>query len=150
MSRSQWGIEDPLFRGDDKEGVRLPEPGAPSSIVRHILYLEGAGRSTPYASTSEDEEIAAMFAGKDGRVWHTLLERIEAASLRYISKGELLDLLRGKGKGDAGWPRAHEVQQARAYVESWGEHLVDFRELKGKSIVEVGEVVSALFTKERS
>jgi hypothetical protein len=143
-----WGIDDPLLRGDHAESVTVPDPGAPPSIVRHILYLDGAGRSTPYSSTTEDEPTAARFAGKDGRVWHTLVARVQASGLRYISKSELLSLLRGRGKGDAAWPKATEVLRARALAEEWGEHLIDFRPLKGSSAT-ADEVVSTLFTKER-
>jgi hypothetical protein len=149
MSRFTWGIEDPLHRGDDRDEVRLPDPDASESFVRHILYLDGAGRSTPYASTTEDETIAQRFAGSDGAVWHTLVAKIQQTSVRYVSKSELLGLLRRKGMGAAAWTKASEVQQARAYVEQWGEHLVDFRALKGTPEKELRAVVTQLFTKER-
>jgi hypothetical protein len=149
MKRGAWGIDDPLFRGDGADGVGLPVPDAPTSLVRHVLYLEGAGRKTPYVSTTEDEETAERFAGKTGRVWHALVTRFQAAGLRYISNSELLGLLRGKGKGDAAWPKASEVQRARAYAEQWAEHLVDFRAQKGKSFEELNAVVRSVLTRER-
>jgi hypothetical protein len=43
-------------------------PGADTSIVRHILYLDGYGRQTPYLSTTERTEVAAIF-GARGRIW---------------------------------------------------------------------------------
>src|SRR5437764_837100 len=124
-------------------------PAADPSIVRHLLYLDGYGRPTPYLSTSELEEIAQRFAGKDGRVWYSLVQTIEALKLRYISNTELLSLLRGKGKGDAAWPKASEVQTARAFAEENAEHLVDFRNLNGVADEEMVACVQALFKLER-
>jgi len=150
VNRRAWGIDDPLHRGDDADGVRTPEPSADPSLVRHILGLDGIGRSTPYTSTSEDEETAQFFAGRDGRVWHTLLARIEEEKgLRYISIGELRDLLRGKGKGDAAWHSAFEVRQAFKFVEEHAEHLIDFRPLEGQTPESVAAVVSRIFSRER-
>jgi len=149
VADSSWGIDDPLCRGDHKDSVVPPVPDASPSIVRHVLYLDGRGRDTPFVSTTEDEDVAERFARPDGRVWYTLVSKIEAAELRYISKAELLDLLRGKGKGDAAWPRASEVAAARALVEQNGEHLADFRRMKGRSAQDVEQCVSSLFTKER-
>jgi hypothetical protein len=144
-----WGIDDPLLRGDHGDSVSVPDPAAPDSIVRHILFLDGAGRATPYSSTTEDEPTARIFAGRDGRVWFTLVDRIQTAELRYISNSELLGLLRGKGKGAAAWPKASEVLLARARAEEWGEHLIDFRALKGRAAADVKTTVDVLFTKER-
>ena len=150
MKTAIWGVDDPLCRGDNQESVRLPDPAAAESIVRHVLYLDGPGRSTPYLSTTEDEEIArTVFGGKAGRVWFTTVARAQSAELRYISNAELLDLLRGKGKGDALWPRASEVMQARAFAEQWAEHLVDFRSQKGKAPDALRSLVASVFTKER-
>lgn len=149
MASRVWGIEDPLHRGDDAEGVRTPDPVADASIVRHVLYLDGMDRPTPYLSTTEDEETAERFAGRDGRVWHTEVGKVEGAELRYISKGELLDVLRGKGKGDAQWSSAFEVAQARAYVEQWAEHLIGFRCMAGKEKEAVAEIVSKIFARVR-
>ena len=149
MKREVWGIDDPLLRGDDRDAVSPPDPTAPESIVRHILYFEGAGRSTPYLSTTEDEDTAARFAGTAGRTWFTLVDRIQRAGLRYISNAELLGLLRGRGKGLAAWPKASEVQRARAYAEMWAEHLIDFRSQIGTAPSTLEDLVRSLFTKER-
>lgn len=54
-SKKTWKMsKDPLFRGDAKNAVCVPNPGADDSIVRHVMYLEGPGRETPYLSTSEE------------------------------------------------------------------------------------------------
>ncbi len=118
---------DPLFRGDSKEAVSLPVPLADPSIVRHVLYLGGAGRETPYLSATESETIAERFVGTDGRVWKTIVARIKASGIQHISRAELLRLLRGRGKGAARWNRPYEVMRARKYVEEHLEHLLDFR-----------------------
>lgn len=150
MNRRAWGVDDPLHRGDDADAVRSPDPNADPSLVRHILDLGGIGRPTPYSSTTENEETARYFAGREGGVWHTLLARIQANDgLRYISIGELRDLLRGKGKGDAAWPSAYEVRQAASFVEQHAEHLIDFRGLSQSTPCEVAKVVAELFSKER-
>jgi hypothetical protein len=148
MAHATWGVEDPLLRGDHAESVTLPDPQGHDSIVRHVLYIDGAGRSTPYSSTTEDAATARMFATRDGHVWHTFVARVEAEGLRWISMQELLSLLVGKGKGNATWPRASEVQQARAHVEQWAEHLVDFRALKGRPEQDVQKAVVAIFSEE--
>jgi hypothetical protein len=150
MRREAWGVDDHLCRGDESEAVSVPNPGADASLVRHILYLDGRGRLTPYLSSSEDFESARNFAGASGRVWFTKVIRIEGEGLRYISNQELLGLLRGKGKGDASWTKASEVQQARAFAEFWGEHLADFRALAQHTPESVKAVVHRVFTKERA
>jgi len=58
---------DPLFRGDASDEVSIPSPAADPSLVRHILYLGGYGRESPYLSTSAEHVLAARFAGA-GRV----------------------------------------------------------------------------------
>jgi hypothetical protein len=95
-------------------------------MVRHILYLGGAGRPTPYHSTSESREVAERFAEPKGRVFWTKAERIKAYKAMHVSRVELLGLLQGTGKGDARWHSAFEVMQARKYVEEWSEHLVGY------------------------
>lgn len=122
--------KDPLWRGDSAAGVSLPSPGADRSIVRHVLYLDGAGRATPYHSTSERREVAEHFAtGAGARVYETSVPRAEELGVSAVSNIELLSLLKGKGHGDAAWPSAFEVLQARKYVEQWSEHLLKFCEL---------------------
>ncbi|GAB5545863.1 MAG: hypothetical protein SangKO_056230 [Sandaracinaceae bacterium] len=118
---------DPLFRGDG-DPVASVDPKAHPSIVRHVLYLGGPGRSTPYHSTSEEREVAAMFA-KRGRVWRTAVSRAKAQQVEHISRLDLLGLLKGKGHGAAKWKSAFEVLQARRYVERWSEHLLSYRKL---------------------
>lgn len=117
---------DPLFRGDQRGGVQLPSPAADPSIVRHVLYLDGAGRPTPYLSTSEDREVAERFASRGGHVYVTLPRSWGALGVGHVSQTDLLQMLRGKGKGRAAWSSALEVMQARRYVEESAEHLADF------------------------
>ncbi len=127
-SKKKWRIsKDPLYRGDRKESVCVPNPHADDSIVRHIMYFEGPGRETPYLSTSEEYELAESFS--NGAVWQTLVKIVKAESVTHISQTELLSLMKGNGKGRAKWPNAFEVMQARRYVEQWGEHLLDFRNI---------------------
>ena len=119
--------KDPLFRGDDRAAVRLPHPTAAGQIVRHVLQLDGTGTESPYLSTTEAEQAAAFFAGPRGRVWQTAAPKCEASAVQHRPRKELLQLLRGTGYGDAGWPSAAEVLRAKAFVEQWQEHLLDFR-----------------------
>jgi len=129
MSSKRWKqSKDPLHRGDHKSGVSIPIPSANDSIIRHILFLEGPGRETPYLSVSEQRELAEFFA-LEGAVWHTFVKRANEHGVRHISMSQLLGLMKGNGKGQAKWPRAFEVMTARRYVEQWGEHLLDFREV---------------------
>ncbi|MBN1611669.1 MAG: hypothetical protein JW940_33855 [Polyangiaceae bacterium] len=123
---SSWRANhDPLYRGDGRT-LSSPDPKADPSIVRHILYLDGPGRPTPYHSTTESREVAARFAEPNGRVFETKARRITANGAKHVSRVELLGLLRGTGKGDARWRSAFEVMQARKYVEEWREHLVGY------------------------
>lgn len=57
---------DPLYPGG-RAGVVGPIPGANTSIVRHVPFLEGAGRETTYLSTTESSVVVERFAGKDGK-----------------------------------------------------------------------------------
>ncbi|MGZ8216151.1 hypothetical protein [Methylomagnum sp.] len=127
-AKKKWKVsKDPLYRGDAKNSVCIPNPTADDSIVRHIMYFEGPGRETPYLSTSEEYELAESFS--DGAVWQTFVKLAQKESVRHISRDELLSSMKGNGKGKAKWPNAFEVMQARRYVEQWGEHLLDFREV---------------------
>ncbi|MFA7242354.1 MAG: hypothetical protein WC091_19755 [Sulfuricellaceae bacterium] len=129
ISKKKWKVsKDPLFRGDAKDAVNVPNPKADGSIVRHVMYFEGPGRETPYLSVSEEYDLAEKFS--NGAVWQTLVKTVKAESVGYISQSELLSLMKGNGKGMAKWPNPFEVMQARRYVEQWGEHLLDFRETK--------------------
>lgn len=104
----------------------MPDADASASLVRHILYSDGVGRSTPYLSTTELPEVADYFAGL-GKVWRTEVGLALALGVRHRSRTELVDLLQGAGKGDAGGHSAFEVMMARQYVQQWQEHLLDFR-----------------------
>lgn len=142
MANKKWKMRrNPLYRGDRKENVSIPTPNADHSIVRHILFLEGPGRDTPYLSTTEEYDVAMYFAN-GGHVWQTYAKKMKEEGVAHISKSELLQLMKGNGKGKAKWPSAFEVMQARRYVEQWGEHLLDFRELTG-----VESIVEAIFEK---
>ncbi len=55
--QTKWrAAKDPLFRGDKKERVCEPQLDADTSLVRHMLFLEGPGRETPYLSCTEQIE----------------------------------------------------------------------------------------------
>lgn len=123
----------------------LPVPGADSSVVRHVLYLEGAGRETPYLSTSESEAVAERFAGTQGRVWVTSTAKARAEKVAHLSNADLVALLAGKGKGKARWKSAFEVMQARRYVEMHLEHLLDFGKTKVVD-AELSTLVARLFS----
>lgn len=90
---------DPLFRGDRRDDPSVPDPGADSSIVRHILYLGGAGRLSPYHSASESPAVARYFAGDEGWVYSTTAARAEALSVTHIGRVQLLGLLIGTRQG---------------------------------------------------
>ncbi len=133
-TKKKWkASKDPLYRGDGKQSVCVPRPDADDSIVRHIMYFEGPGRETPYLSTSAEFELAENFS--TGAVWKTLVKIAQAESVGHINRSELLSLMKGNGKGKAKWPNAFEVMQARRYVEQWGEHLLDFRDIEEPSLV---------------
>lgn len=148
-SKTRWRARDPLFRGDASEAVRPPSPKADRSVVRHILYLDGAGRETPYLSSSESFDVAERFAGQDGRVWEAFTASSRANGVAHLPLTELLNLLRGTGKGNARWKSAVEVQQARRYVEQHLEHLFDFSALGKLSTVELRSLLERLFVAAR-
>jgi hypothetical protein len=143
---SRWRQRrDPLWRGDSAAGLARPSPRADPSIVRHVLYLDGAGRETPYHSTSEDRDMAAHFAGgPGGRVYETSVGKAQAAGVRHVSRLELLGMLQGKGKGDARWPSAYEVMTARRYVEQWSEHLLSYGDLPDGA--DIDAILRGLYT----
>jgi len=142
MTTKNWKpSKDPLFRGDRKSGINVPKPNADDSIVRHILFLEGPGRETPYLSTTEEYDVAEYFA-QSGTVWKTFVNDAKKEGVSHISRAELLSLMKGNGKGNAKWSSAFEVMQARRYVEQWGEHLPDFRQ-----VVNPIETVKKIFKK---
>lgn len=118
--------KDPLWRGDGGDGLQPVDPAADQSLVRHILYLGGQGRATPYHSTTEERVSAEHFAGTHGRVYSTTIPRAQAENIGHVSRIELLRLLKGKGQGAAKWHSALEVMQARKYVEQWCEHILSY------------------------
>ncbi|WNV06942.1 hypothetical protein RP726_20940 (plasmid) [Candidatus Methylospira mobilis] len=142
MSIKKWKQrKDPLLRGDSKTGVQVPTPNADDSIVRHILYLEGPGRETPYLSASDNTEAAEFFA-KGGAIWSTFVKKANNHGVRHISNSELLSNMKGNGKGKAKWDDAFEVMTARRYAEQWSEHLLDFRDISDPD-----NVVTSIFDK---
>jgi len=126
MPRNPWTIRQPLFRGDGTDGPAVPDPTSRLGIVEHVLYLGGAGRATPYTSTTEMFEVAEYFAGPTGRVWQTDAAAAAGAGAKHLPRKQLLQNLRGFGKGKAKWDNAFEVAQAAAYVAQWSEHLLDW------------------------
>jgi len=137
---------DPLFRGDDRSAVKLPTPGADRNMVRHVLFIDGPGRPSPYLSTSEEWSTARRFAGSHGAVWETTVSLAVTHDARHIPRKELLSLMRGTGRGLAAWNSAVEVAQARRYVEEWDEHLLDFHATQPERI---RSVVDAIFRRAR-
>jgi hypothetical protein len=139
----KWKLsKDPLFRGDQPGGVRPPTHAADKSIVRHILYLEGPGRDTPYLSCTEIEDTAKRFAGRSGKIYQTFPPAWNEENVKHRSRKELLDLLKGDGKGDAKWHDAFELAIARKYVEEHQEHLCDFSDHPSQAtiVASVGKI----------
>lgn len=126
MGPAKWKTSDDLYRGDHTGGVCVPNPTADKSIVRHILYLEGKGRETPYLSATEDRKTAETFAAPSGQVYSSNISAWEGLNVRHFSRNTLMDLLQGTGKGLARSPKASLVMTARNYVERHKEHLADF------------------------
>ena len=134
MASSRWRQRDPLYRGDDAAGVAVPDPSSTTSVVPHILYLGGRGRLTPYTSTTESKEVGAYFAGHRGTVWLATASGAVVAGAKHRSQGQLLQDLRGRGKGNARWSNSFEVAQAASYVEQWSEHLLDWSDVPPSAI----------------
>lgn len=135
----------PLLRGDNAGGLTQPVPASARSIVRHVLFLGGPGRPTPYHSTTETEAVALRWAGPSGRIYQTTVKEAQVRNVRHVSHLELLQLLRGNGHGDAAWPSAADVKQARRYVEQSAEHLLDFSGLAGLTADQLAELVDGLY-----
>ena len=112
----------------------MPNPASKTGIVEHILFLEGRGRDTPYSSTTESEEVAEFFAGGGGRVWTTTVKAASAEGAAHLPRKQLLQNLKGFGKGKAKWHDAYEVAQAARYVEEWSEHLLGWRAVNPTSV----------------
>lgn len=142
MATKKWNqAKDPLYRGDSKSSVDIPTPTANDSVVRHVMYFEGPGRETPYLSTTDRREVAEYFSQK-GAVWKTTVPIANASGVGHISNLELLDLMKGNGKGKAKWADASEVMTARKYVEEHSEHLLDFR-----AVTDPNAAIKKIFTK---
>ena len=132
--------------------VERPDPSSKLGLVEHILYLGGRGRKTPFTSTTESEEVATYFAGQQGAVWGTTVARAQGQGAVLaagaspvpvlgtdraggaLAREELLQVLRGFGKGRASWNNAWEVAQAAAYVKQWSEHVLDWQGAPAASI----------------
>jgi hypothetical protein len=142
MPAKKWKrSKDPLFRGDHKDAVSVPSPGADDSVIRHVMYFEGPGRETPYLSASERRDVAERFA-QAGGIWEVSVPHAAAHGVEHLSNSELLELMKGHGKGAAKWTDPFEVMQARRYVEEHNEHLLDFRK-----VLEPGATVKRIFSK---
>lgn len=142
MPAAKWRrSRDPLYRGDHPDTVAVPAPEASDSLIRHVLFLESFGRLTPYLSTSQSREAATQFA-QPGGLWSTTVKVANKSSVRHIGNDELLQLMRGRGKGAAAWDDPREVMRARVLVELHGEHLLDFR-----GITDPAPVVAKIFVK---
>lgn len=146
MVDTDWGIEDPLQRGDSAHAVTPPAPKGPDSIVRHVLQVDDC--RSPYLSTTERISEAKRWAGKSGAVWRTFVAQIESAELRWISRAELLEMLKAGKDAAVAWPRRSDLLAAQQYVEESAEHLIDFRSLTDQSSESVGAIVGNLFSKD--
>ncbi|MBI4700356.1 MAG: hypothetical protein HY744_04160 [Deltaproteobacteria bacterium] len=146
MARKPWTTRDPLYRGDAAAGPAVPDPTSRTSLVAHVLYLGGPGRSTPFTSTTESVEVAEYFAGQTGQVWQTDVPTATTAGAEHLPRKQLLENLRGFGKGKAKWHDAFEVAQAAAYVAQWSEHLLDWTTVAAEMIE---EKVRGTFAKAR-
>lgn len=126
MAARRWKSNDDLYRGDQAGGVCVPNPSADKSIIRHILYLEGKGRETPYLSATEDRKTAETFAAPSGQVYSSQVSAWPGFKIGHFSRDMLMQMLRGTGKGRASSGKASLVLTARNYVERHKEHLADF------------------------
>jgi hypothetical protein len=144
VPRAAWKKIEPLFRGDNSVGPVVPDPPSKTGIVEHILYLGGHGRKTPFSSTSESEEVAEHFAGPQGQVWKTSSSAATAEGAKHLPRKQLLENLKGFGRGKAKWNDAFEVAQAARYVDEWSEHLLDW---SGTPTSTIGDAVTRAFRK---
>jgi hypothetical protein len=115
------------------------------SLICPSHPLFGGPRQSPYLSTTESKEVARRFARNRGQVRQTTVERAKERQIRHISRSELLQLLRGKGKGHGAWNNAYEVMQARKYVEQWLEHLLSFEMLSSLTKEDLRRLVDQVF-----
>lgn len=145
MAAARWKQCDDLYRGDQTDGVCVPDPAADKSIVRHILYLEGKGRKTPYLSATEDRKTAETFAEPSGQVYLSNVSGWPDSDVAHISRDMLMQLLRGTGRGRASSKKASLVMTARNYVERHKEHLADFS--KHETTESTSAACQKIFTK---
>jgi hypothetical protein len=68
--------------------------------------------------------------------------------VKHLRRAELLQLLRGKGKGRARWSSAYEVMQARKYVEQHAEHVFDYAALANLSAVALRGQLNELYKED--
>jgi hypothetical protein len=114
------------------------------------LDLEGPGRDTPYLSTTEHEETARYFAGEEGGIYETTKANCQEHEVGHISRKDLLDLLKGDGKGNARWDSKRDILRARAYVEEHAEHLLDFRKFQTLTPEKIETLVKKIFKKHKA
>jgi hypothetical protein len=134
-----------LLRGDQPDAVSVPDPNASNLLIRHILYVDGYGRQTPYLSTSELREIAELW----GVVWETPSSLASSHGATHIRKDELLSIIRVSRRGRAGWPRRLERLQAMRYVEDNHEHLLDYTAFRDRPAAELTDAVKKTFSRSR-
>ncbi len=122
-----------LYRGDAATSVSVPTPGADDNVVRHILWLGGAGQETPYTSTTHSHATAQYFA-RAGRIWTTTRPLAILHGAALIEQSELLQNLKGKGKGRRFQSAPRHVARARVLAERHQEHLLDWTGTKPSEI----------------
>lgn len=115
------GTADRLYRGNDDEVAGRPDPRANDNLVRHVLYLGGRGRASPYLSATADRNEAAEF----GPTWETTSAAVQASGARHLPNDALIAALK-RNRGRARWPSTRDRQRALKYAEQHGEQLVDY------------------------
>jgi hypothetical protein len=113
--------EDHLYRGNDDEVAGRPDPAADRNLVRHVLYLGGRGRATPYLSITADRDEAAFF----GLVWQTSSAALASSGTKHLQNDALIAALK-RNKGRSRWPSTKDRLRAAKYAEEHGEELADF------------------------
>ena len=78
--------------------------------------------------------MADYFARPIGTVWETSVALATGQAAKHIQRTQLLQNLKGFGKGKAKWDDAWEVAQAANYVEQWSEHLLDWSKAQRTTI----------------
>jgi len=113
--------DSPRYRGNDDEVAGRPAPKADSNLVRHVLYLGGRGRATPYLSITADRDEAATF----GALWKTSSAALRSSGAKHLPNDALIAALTSN-KGRARWPSTKDRLRAAKYAEEHGEELADF------------------------